>query len=227
MTDRRIVYARPDGGVGVIVPAEKARQKKLREDAVTRFAGPGARKDGKFLYAAVRVGPGVGEVDGIKLVDAIPKNGGLAERVLTHDSALRPETDDEFMERMRAKWVPSDARDVAECSTRDLPERDEFRDAWERDTDPQTRTAARVGMGKARAIHMDRIRAVRNKELERLDVEHLRAIEDDDKPRQVEIVQRKKKLRDIPRTFDLARGANPRALKALWPDDLPPPVDGG
>ena len=77
-----------------------------------------------------------------------------------------------------------------------------------------------VNMSKARGIHMDRIRQVRNKELANLDVPFMKALEDGDTDVQVTLKVKKQELRDIPQTFDLTTDT-PEQLKELWPEGLP------
>ena len=79
-----------------------------------------------------------------------------------------------------------------------------------------------VNMTKARAIHMDKIRTVRNKQLADLDVPFMRAVEAGDTDTQATIATKKQTLRDIPATFDITTGVDtPELLKAKWPDELP------
>ena len=77
-----------------------------------------------------------------------------------------------------------------------------------------------VNMAKARDIHMDVIRVVRNAELAAKDITFMRAIEAGDTDTQATIATEKQVLRDIPQTFDLTTDT-PEQLKALWPDELP------
>jgi len=100
-----------------------------------------------------------------------------------------------------------------EIDSATLPDRT-FRDAW--------KTAAGkvdVDMPKARAIHMARIRRVRDKELAKLDVAWSRAIA---KGVGADVVEAKRqKLRDLPQTFDLTSSTTPEELKVMWPNELP------
>jgi hypothetical protein len=92
----------------------------------------------------------------------------------------------------------------------------EFRNAFEWDG---TKTV--VNMTKARVIHMDVIRAVRNAELVAKDIIFMRAVEAGDTGAQSTIGTEKQVLRDLPATFDLNTAATPEALKAKWPTELP------
>ena len=77
-------------------------------------------------------------------------------------------------------------------------------------------------MGKARVIHMDAIRVVRNAELVDKDVTFMRAVEAGDASAQSTIATEKQVLRDIPATFDITTGVDtPEKLKAKWPTELP------
>ena len=76
-----------------------------------------------------------------------------------------------------------------------------------------------VNMAKARGIQMDKIRAVRNKELAKKDIDFMKALEADDGSHKAIAVE-KQVLRDIPQTFDLTTDT-PEELKEKWPEGLP------
>ena len=79
-----------------------------------------------------------------------------------------------------------------------------------------------VNMTKARAIHLEKIRLVRNAELVKEDVTFMRAVEAGDTDTQATIATKKQTLRDIPATFDITTGVDtPEKLKAKWPSELP------
>ena len=79
-----------------------------------------------------------------------------------------------------------------------------------------------VNMAKARAIHLEEIRKVRNAELAKEDVTFMRAVEAGDTDTQATIATKKQTLRDIPATFDITTGVDtPEKLKAKWPTELP------
>jgi len=91
-----------------------------------------------------------------------------------------------------------------------------FFDVWEWSGD-----AAVVNMPKARGIHMNRIRLVRNAELVKKDVEFMRALEADNGSHTA-IAAEKQVLRNIPQTFDLTTEHDtPEELKQKWPEGLP------
>jgi len=56
----------------------------------------------------------------------------------------------------------------------------------------------KINMDKARDIKRDIIRIERKPELEKLDVEYQRALEQNDQVKMAEIVEKKQKLRDAP-----------------------------
>ena len=79
-----------------------------------------------------------------------------------------------------------------------------------------------VNMTKARVIHMNAIRVVRNEELVKEDVTFMRAIEAEDTAAQATIKTKKQTLRDLPATFDITTDVDtPEKLKAKWPTELP------
>jgi len=79
-----------------------------------------------------------------------------------------------------------------------------------------------VNMPKARDIHMDIIRAERNKELAAKDITWMKAAEAGDTSAQATIGTEKQVLRDIPQTFDLTTDNDtPEELKEKWPEGLP------
>ena len=79
-----------------------------------------------------------------------------------------------------------------------------------------------VNMTKARAIHLEKIRKVRNAELAKEDITFMRAVEAGDTDTQATIATKKQTLRDIPASFDITTGVDtPEKLKAKWPSELP------
>jgi len=79
-----------------------------------------------------------------------------------------------------------------------------------------------VNMTKARAIHLEEIRKVRNAELVKEDITFMRAVEAGDTSAQSTVATKKQVLRDIPATFDITTDVDtPEKLKAKWPAELP------
>lgn len=113
----------------------------------------------------------------------------------------------------REDSVPKSAINVVVRNHSDLPADWTFRDAWKPDLT--------VDMLKARVIHMNRIRAMRDRELAKLDVEMSRALGKKDVAMADKVETRRQALRDIPQTFALAHASDPNVLKDLWPFILP------
>jgi hypothetical protein len=98
----------------------------------------------------------------------------------------------------------------------DLPPDREYFNAWEWDD------GATVNMTKARAIHLAEIRRVRNLELDKEDINMLKAIEAGDASAQSTVATKKQVLRDLPATFDITTDVGtPELLKGKWPSELP------
>ena len=76
-------------------------------------------------------------------------------------------------------------------------------------------------MVKARVVHMNQIRRVRNLELAKHDWPYVKALEKQDTVEMTRIAGLKQVLRDIPQTFDLLPFTTPQTLKAAWPSGLP------
>ena len=136
-------------------------------------------------------------------------------------------TDDEIIDAVIARNIEtgtiSDPSQVWVVDEADLPgggpsqpDGDYFFDCWE------WNGACVVNMPKARGVHMDAIRVVRNAELAAKDITFMRAVEAGDTDAQATIGTEKQALRDIPATFDITTDVDtPEKLKAKWPSELP------
>ena len=79
-----------------------------------------------------------------------------------------------------------------------------------------------VNMTKARAIHLEAIRKVRNEELAKEDINLMIANESGTSSEQDAVKAKKQTLRDLPATFDITTDVDtPEKLKAKWPSELP------
>ena len=183
-----------------------------------------------------------------KIITWVDLQGRYRVTSPAYNDRLRPvgETEEQCLERVWAKIVAkgrygipiehphhyvedTDQRErLAECcgnyfrwgGLHDGPHGDcDARDgAWEMDTDGRPK----VNMPKARGVHMDKIRLVRNAELVKKDLPSLRALEAGDTDAQARIATEKQTLRDIPQTFDLTTDNDtPLELEAKWPSELP------
>lgn len=109
--------------------------------------------------------------------------------------------------------VPSDWENVAFDA--DVPDDRAFRGAWAHDGDQVV-----IDMPRAREIHKDRIRAMREPLLEALDVEFMRAVEAGDDAKKAEVAAKKQALRDATAHPGIEAAATPEELKAVIPDAL-------
>ena len=116
------------------------------------------------------------------------------------------------------KGIPINPRPVSvrQVTHADIPQDRTFRNAW-RDTG----TTIKHDMDHAREIHMARVRRVRDRTIEKLDVPFMQAIEKGDAGKCAAISVEKQSLRDIPATLDLTKAVTPEALAVLWPEGLP------
>ena len=79
-----------------------------------------------------------------------------------------------------------------------------------------------VNMTKARAIHLEEIRKVRNEELAKEDINLMIANESGTSSEQDAVKAKKQTLRDLPATFDITTDVDtPVKLKDKWPSELP------
>lgn len=72
-----------------------------------------------------------------------------------------------------------------------------------------------INMNKAKDIWRDKIRAERTAELNRLDVEYMRALEAGDFDKQQTIANKKQALRDAPADERINSATSPEELKTL------------
>ena len=162
------------------------------------------------------------------IIWVMPSTGITAISVVNINDGIRNEpgspayglTDDEFVAFCRDSIfasfeVPLDtSHRIVEQSEADAANWD-FRSAW-------VDINFTVDMDKARTIHMNNIRAIRDRELAAKDITFMRAVEAGDTSAQSTIATEKQTLRDIPQTFDITTGIDtPEKLKAKWPDGLP------
>ena len=151
-----------------------------------------------------------------------PDTGVLAVVNPAYNDGSRPsgESDDDFFTRVVERAVPDGVTyrviDDADTATLAFLRERTFRGAWEHDADG----VPTVNMPKARGIHMDVIRKVRNTELAAKDITFMRAVEAGDTDTQATIATEKQTLRDIPQPLDVTTHPSDE-LKAKWPAELP------
>src|SRR5690606_22192825 len=99
-------------------------------------------------YIGLRLGRG----GSMKLIVYTRPDGGVSVIHPAPKARREDETEEQFLERIRRKRVPADATNVLVCE--DVPRDRDFREAWE-----CRGASVEVNIGKARTIHMNRIRA--------------------------------------------------------------------
>jgi hypothetical protein len=127
-------------------------------------------------------------------------------------------TDDEALEYIAIKDVPLGLTWKI-VNTDNLPTDRTYRNAWECDFN-EGQKPIKHNMDKAKAIHVDRIRASRQPKLESLDIELMKAIGKNDSAKIAEIETARQKLRDLPETIDLSTATTIEGLKNIWPPEL-------
>ena len=149
-------------------------------------------------------------------------DGGISVEHPAFGDKIRPSTDDELIAMCQRKTqirLTLQYGGPAICHEVDkelLPD-GYFFNAYQWDG-----AAVVVDMTKARAIHMDKIRRVRNEELVKEDIMFMRAVEAGDTSAQSAVATKKQTLWDIPATFDITTGVTtPELLKGRWPTELP------
>jgi len=118
-----------------------------------------------------------------------------------------------------ARWHPDDQAQVTEAyaiNEADIPAEYQFKDAWRKGA----RKPIETDMVAAADIQMDRIRKRRDAKLVKLDLDYMKADEAGDNATKDSIAQQKKKLRDLPETYDLSGHTSPGALKDDWPVEV-------
>jgi len=163
----------------------------------------------------------------MKVITWTRPDGGLSVTIPAYNDKMRArntdgsyvQTDDELLQSVIDRVVPAgtDAHvvDDTTASVKAALSDRTFRNAWEWTTE------LAVNMPKARVIHMEKIRGVRNEKLKELDIEFMRAVEDNDTAAQATVKKTKQILRDIPATFGLDKLGTPETLKGAWPTELP------
>lgn len=125
-------------------------------------------------------------------------------------------SDEDYRAHVIARSIPIDATNVIELGENDtIPEDRYFRNAW-----VLNGNAVEVNMEKARVIHMDALRVVRNEKLAELDIQFSVALGKKDQTTADAVEAEREILRQIPQTFDLTQATTPEELKALIPSEL-------
>ena len=96
-----------------------------------------------------------------------------------------------------------------------LPQDATFFNAWELDGEEVV-----VNLTKAKEIWKNKLRRARKPILEKLDVEYIKALENEDSSKAKEIVSLKKKLRDVTVSRELTGAKSIESIKDYWPEIL-------
>jgi len=83
-------------------------------------------------------------------------------------------------------------------------------------------TAFSFDLPKAKQVHLDRIRVIRNQELDKLDKDWMKATGRGDQQAAADVEAKRQVLRDLPATLGIAEARTVDELKGCWPAELPP-----
>lgn len=98
-----------------------------------------------------------------------------------------------------------------------IPKDRTFRNAW---TDDLPTDTVDIDLNKARVIHLESLRRLRNEKLKESDVAFMKALESGDIVEQDRLKLVRQALRDLPKTLDLTVATTAEELKVLIPDIL-------
>ena len=113
------------------------------------------------------------------------------------EKQLGPMTDEEHEEHVLLR-NGLENKDWKYINDEDIPSSRVFRNAWQRN-----KTVIEVSLEKAKTIHMDHLKRLRDKQLKELDVSYIRAMELEEVETINAIKVTKKLLRDMPDTETL------------------------
>lgn len=129
-------------------------------------------------------------------------------------SIISPATTISLSEIIAKRFTEKDLYLVLDVE--DLPKDNEFVAAWEIDFNSETPVIT-INLEKAKIIWKNKMRAARKPLLEKLDVEYIKALENNDLKAQKNIITKKQALRQI---TDLYLPNNLDELKNFWPEIL-------
>lgn len=139
--------------------------------------------------------------------------------LINQDNSIRIMTiiiEGETPEKLIKKLSIEDQNDIKEIkeTTQVLPDR-VFRNAWE-----YKDNKIKENLPKAKIIHLNRLKYLREIQLKKLDIEYMLAIETQNETKKTSIVNRKQKLRDLPTDVVFTQIATVAALKKYKPSYL-------
>jgi len=144
---------------------------------------------------------------GIAFVRTAPGDEGVS--IVHVSDAEQAKSPDE----LASKYVPNGFA-WHKIDIKDLPARDEYRNAWSFDGADKK---VKPDMAKAREIHKTKLREMRVPKLAALDVEYQKADEADDKVKKKEIAAKRQALRDVTSLPEIEAAADIATLKAIKP----------
>ena len=121
-------------------------------------------------------------------------------------------TDEQFENHIWTKSVPESAINARYLDDSEIITDRYFREAWEDDG------SLTINLNKARTIHMDNLKVIRNEKLNDLDTEYLKMLEKGGDTKH--IAEQKQLLRDMPTLYNLDEITNLEELKNFKPDIL-------
>ena len=93
-----------------------------------------------------------------------------------------------------------------------LPKDREFRGAWTLE--------GKIDLNKAKKIWQQKIRIIRDKKLQKMDIDWMQAMEQGNSKIAAAIAAKKQILRDLPQREELTKAESVEALKSFWPEIL-------
>ncbi len=123
-------------------------------------------------------------------------------------------TEQEYRDHIYITSIPNDAQNVREIDDLEIPDGRYFRNAWIDDGQ------IKVDIDKARVIHMDNLRIMRNDKLKNLDIEYMKASEQNNTNEMSIIASKKQDLRDMPQNTDLSLISDLKELQEFIPEIL-------
>lgn len=141
----------------------------------------------------------------------IPEEEGLKLLIPTQDFLNRSEMEElEVLELLKTRHIPENAENVQIINDTDVPQDRTFRDAWQLNGE-----VVDHNLDKAKNIKLDCIRQVRNEKLAKLDMELLKAAEQERRDDVKEIMKLKQELRDLPQTINIHGCQDIESIKNL------------
>tara|TARA_Y100000296_G_scaffold84429_2_gene117756 strand:+ start:1189 stop:1725 length:537 start_codon:yes stop_codon:yes gene_type:complete len=169
--------------------------------------------DGRLaIIRSTHTEPDKKSIAGVKSLFELSRNGDMNTHFILSEDATPEEKQAHALIMDRVNLLIPECHELEE---KELPRDRVFRDAWE------WGNSIDINMDKARIIHMDRIRKVRDEELAKEDIEFQKAMESGTKADRDKVAARKQALRDIPQNFNLEVYLRPDDLQSSWPPELP------